>query len=69
MHEAAEHASGKIGLEQVFSKLADGKNIVDAFFDNVMVNDPDPPLQMNRIALLKHVLAPVEKIIKLEDLK
>lgn len=69
LHQAAEHASGKIGLEQVFSKLADGKNIVDVFFDNVMVNDPDPQLQMNRIALLKHVLAPVEKIIKLEDLK
>lgn len=69
LHEAAEHAFGKKGLEQVFSKLADGKNIVDAFFDNVMVNDPDSLLQVNRIALLKHVLAPVEKIIKLEDLK
>lgn len=69
LNNAAEHASGKRDLEQVFKKLADGKTIVDAFFDNVMVNDPDPTLQMNRIALLKHVLAPVEKIIQLEDLK
>ena len=37
------------------SRLAGLKPQIDAFFDDVMVNDPDPDLRRNRLALVARV--------------
>jgi glycyl-tRNA synthetase beta chain len=51
MHTVPGHiAGGDYG--NAFSELARLRPAVDAFFDGVMVMDPDPALRANRLALL-----------------
>ena len=41
--------------EQALSKLADLRQPIDSFFDDVMVMDKDDKLKANRIALLSRI--------------
>ena len=42
--------------------LASLRGPIDAFFDNVTVNDPDPAKREARLALLDHFRAAVHKV-------
>jgi glycyl-tRNA synthetase beta chain len=59
LHEAVaqvlpefERSLGKRDYAQALARLATLRPAVDAFFDDVMVNDEDPALRANRLALL-----------------
>jgi glycyl-tRNA synthetase beta chain len=59
LHEAVaavlpdfERSLAKRDYAQALAKLATLRGAVDAFFDGVMVNDEDPALRANRLALL-----------------
>lgn len=42
---------------------------VDHFFDEVMVNDPDPALRNNRLGLLRHIEARLEQVADISRLQ
>jgi glycyl-tRNA synthetase beta chain len=52
---AAEAAVAKEDYEGAMAALADLRPAVDAFFDKVTVNDPDPALRANRLRLLNQL--------------
>lgn len=43
--------------DAALARLADLRSVIDAFFADVMVNDPDPGLRANRLALVGRVRA------------
>ncbi len=49
---AATEAVAREALEEAMSALAELRPAVDAFFDKVTVNAPDPKLRENRLRLL-----------------
>jgi glycyl-tRNA synthetase beta chain len=51
MHTVPRHVEGG-DYGEAFGELAKLRAVVDAFFDGVMVMDPDPALRSNRLALL-----------------
>ena len=51
-----------------FEELARLRDEVDAFFEEVLVNDPDPPLRANRMALLGELHALMSGIADLSRL-
>jgi glycyl-tRNA synthetase beta chain len=51
-----------------FTSLAGLRGVVDAFFDGVMVMDPDPALRNNRLALLASLHALFAGIVDLSRL-
>jgi len=51
----AESAVAAEDYEGAMAALADLRPAVDAFFDNVTVNDPDPALRANRLRLLNQL--------------
>ena len=62
LYSALESLSGDVEnlfknneYEQALSKLADLRQPVDSFFDDVMVMDKDEKLKANRIALLSKI--------------
>ncbi|HRP70157.1 MAG TPA: glycine--tRNA ligase subunit beta [Turneriella sp.] len=54
--------------QKIFTEFAAGKNVVDTFFEKVMVNHDDEKVKQNRIALLLLTLSAVENLIALEEL-
>ncbi|MEN0000701.1 MAG: glycine--tRNA ligase subunit beta, partial [Pseudomonadota bacterium] len=50
-HQVQDHVAAE-DYEAAFGTLADLRPAVDAFFDHVMVNDADPAVRINRLALL-----------------
>jgi len=52
---AAEAAVAKEDYEGAMAALAELRPAVDAFFDRVTVNDPDPALRANRLRLLNQL--------------
>ena len=63
---AAELARGR--YEQAFAELAQLRPEVDAFFDGVLVNEPDARLRDNRLALLGELRALFTRIADLSRL-
>jgi glycyl-tRNA synthetase beta chain len=59
---------GRRHYQQAFAELALLRPEVDAFFDAVMVNDPDPRLRDNRLALLGELRALFTRIADLSRL-
>jgi glycyl-tRNA synthetase beta chain len=57
LRPTVEAAVGAGQYEQAFNSLATLKPEVDAFFDQVLVNDPDESLRNNRLALLGQLRA------------
>jgi len=55
MAETVMPLIGKGDYSQALTNLADLKNDIDAFFDNVMVNTDDDAIRMNRMNLLNNV--------------
>ena len=55
--------------ENIFSELARSGNIVDSFFDHIMVMHEDKYVQMNRLALLNYVTSPIKELFNLDILK
>jgi len=52
---AAETAVAREDYEGAMTALAELRPAVDAFFDQVTVNDPDPALRANRLRLLNQL--------------
>jgi len=59
LHDAISTITAKVtplyeskDYNRAFTELATMRAVVDSFFDNVMVNDDDPAIRANRIALL-----------------
>jgi len=46
---------GQTPFEDAMESLAFAAAAVDAFFENVTVNDKDPELRLNRLRLLNHL--------------
>jgi glycyl-tRNA synthetase beta chain len=61
----AERALAKRDYAGAFARLATLRPAVDAFFDDVMVNDEDPALRANRLALLAQLR---EQFARIADL-
>lgn len=60
IHEAQSTVAPDIesgNYEAALKRLASLQQPIDAFFDNVMVNDDDPAIRANRLALLKQLRA------------
>jgi glycyl-tRNA synthetase beta chain len=62
LHEAIEAVAGKVEsalaarrYDAALETLAELRPAIDAFFTDVMVNDPDPALRTNRLALVARV--------------
>ena len=62
LHEAIEAVAGKVEsdlagrrYDAALETLAGLRPAIDAFFTDVMVNDPDPALRANRLALVARV--------------
>jgi len=62
LHEAIEAVAGNVEsalaarhYDAALETLAELRPAIDAFFTNVMVNDPDPALRTNRLALVARV--------------
>ena len=53
-------AQGEFG--GAMAELAGVRKYVDAFFDRVTVNDPDPDLRRNRLRLLNRVRATMNRV-------
>lgn len=55
---AAKHAADHVAREDfegAMAALAQARPAVDAFFDNILVNDPDPAVRANRLKLLSRL--------------
>lgn len=52
----------------IFAFMAKEKNIVDSFFDSVMVMSDDESIRKNRVALLFTTIEPVKKLLDLKYL-
>jgi glycyl-tRNA synthetase beta chain len=50
-----QHLAGEEKFGEAMATLAQLRPHLDAFFDHVTVNDPDPDLRRNRLRLLAHV--------------
>jgi glycyl-tRNA synthetase beta chain len=50
-----DEALQKEDFTRAMQKLAHLRAPVDAFFDKVLVNDPDPAVRLNRLRLLTQV--------------
>ena len=59
---AASSAIADERFEEAMAALASLRGPIDAFFDNVTVNDPDPAKREARLALLDHFRAAVHKV-------
>jgi glycyl-tRNA synthetase beta chain len=55
--------------QATLTRLAQLKDDVDAFFDNVMVNTDDPELRANRLALLSMLSKQFLKIADISKLQ
>lgn len=65
LEQEALAARKRIGVEDfvgAMSALADLRAPVDAFFDDVTVNDPDPELRANRLRLLSSIRATLNTV-------
>lgn len=58
----AEQLMGKGQLDEAIAEIASLRPNVDAFFDEVLVMDPDPAVRRNRLALLNTVAGLFEKV-------
>lgn len=65
---AQKTADPLLHYRTIFSAFAAGKETVDAFFDNVMVNHEDAKIRANRQALLAYALSAVNTLLDLEQL-
>jgi glycyl-tRNA synthetase beta chain len=57
---AAKHAADHVAREDfegAMAALAQARPAVDAFFENILVNDPDPAVRANRLKLLSRLRA------------
>ena len=59
---AAQHALNSEDFAGAMAALAQLRAPVDAFFDQVLVNDPDPMLRRSRLLLLSKVRAALERV-------
>jgi glycyl-tRNA synthetase beta chain len=59
---AAQHALNSEDFAGAMGALARLRAPVDAFFDQVLVNDPDPMLRRSRLLLLSKVRAALERV-------
>ena len=65
LEAAANHAREHVlkeEFEQAMAALAELRPAVDAFFDKVTVNDPDPQLRQNRLRLLSGLRRAVHEV-------
>jgi glycyl-tRNA synthetase beta chain len=65
LEQEANAARKRIGVEDyvgAMSALADLRPAIDAFFDKVTVNDPDPALRANRLRLLSTIRATLNTV-------
>lgn len=49
------HYLQKGDYQTALVRLADLREVIDHFFDKVMVNAEDPKLRLNRLAILSHL--------------
>ncbi|MCS6972166.1 MAG: glycine--tRNA ligase subunit beta, partial [Leptospiraceae bacterium] len=54
--------------EEIFTAFAEGKPVVDAFFDRVMVNHSDPKIRSNRRNLVGSAVNTVRELLDLDEL-
>ena len=65
LEAAANHAREHVlkeEFEQAMAALSELRPAVDAFFDKVTVNDPDPQLRQNRLRLLSGLRRAVHEV-------
>ncbi len=60
--ETAEKSISENNYEAAVSALATLREPVDAFFETVLVNDPDPAVRKNRLKLLTHLRAAMHQV-------
>ncbi|HEV7432520.1 MAG TPA: glycine--tRNA ligase subunit beta, partial [Steroidobacteraceae bacterium] len=65
---AVEQSLGEGNYGAAFAELAQLRPEVDAFFEHVLVNDPDPQLRSNRLALLDELRTLFSRIADLSRL-
>ena len=53
----SKQLSGIKDYKEVMKSLIDLKNLIDSFFDNVMVNADDEKLKSSRLALIRRIRA------------
>jgi glycyl-tRNA synthetase beta chain len=72
LFRAAEDVRGRIrtdaGYGAKLTAIASLRPVVDSFFDRILVNDPNPALRENRLALLSSLLSEFSTIADFSEI-
>jgi glycyl-tRNA synthetase beta chain len=72
LYQAFKKVSGEVAQSQDFyrklTSIASLRPQVDLFFDKILVNDPDPAIRQNRLALLEGLLTEFSTIADFSEI-